>query len=331
MTEIRVSRTAFAALLLAGALALASAVSAAALAQGTPVPQAGVFTLQNQGSCVLGQTGPNQTIMGTKYALVSAGMIRSWCSKEPVRLCDARTGSVATGGQACPPGSSTLVTPKPVDQTPIPPRPQLSEAEQQLADLRQAIAEARSGRDEPAVGIVSEYTGDVSLVLPTGRTVSLPQGMGSIGLTDANGDQLALPQGTAIVTSNNGAASLLFADNTVFSISKSTRLNVDEFYYEDDGSGSSFFSMLQGVFVYTSGLIGKNDPENVNITFPGGAGGIRGTKFEVKVNADKSGHVKLFEGLFDYTPKGGGKMVSLKAGQMITFDKRGKPSSPKKF
>src|ERR1035437_10263713 len=55
-------------------------------------------------------------------------------------------------------------------------------------------------------------------------------------------------------------------------------MSVDQFvYHSADHSGSSFFSMLQGVFVYTSGLIGKSDPGSVNIETPVGSIGIRGT------------------------------------------------------
>lgn len=85
-------------------------------------------------------------------------------------------------------------------------------------------------------------------------------------------------QGDVIETTKSGAVNIEFADNTTFAISESARMSVDQFIYDSaHQSGTSFFSMLQGVFVYTSGLIGKADPGNVNIDTPVGQIGIRGT------------------------------------------------------
>lgn len=85
-------------------------------------------------------------------------------------------------------------------------------------------------------------------------------------------------QGDVIQTGDKGAVNILFADNTTFAISQNARLSVDQFSYDADShEGSSFFSMLQGMFVYTSGLIGKEDPASVNINTPVGSIGIRGT------------------------------------------------------
>jgi len=85
-------------------------------------------------------------------------------------------------------------------------------------------------------------------------------------------------QGDVIETSKTGAVNIQFADNTTFAISESARMSVDQFvYHSAEHTGSSFFSMLQGVFVYTSGIIGKTDPGSVNIETPVGSIGIRGT------------------------------------------------------
>ncbi|MBU6475428.1 MAG: hypothetical protein KGQ70_05645, partial [Alphaproteobacteria bacterium] len=85
-------------------------------------------------------------------------------------------------------------------------------------------------------------------------------------------------QGDIVQTSKTGALNILFSDHTTFAVSESARLSIDKYVYHSDAhTGSTFFSMLQGMFVYTSGLIGKTQPGNVNIETPVGSIGIRGT------------------------------------------------------
>src|SRR3990172_5656582 len=89
-----------------------------------------------------------------------------------------------------------------------------------------------------------------------------------------------LYQGDVVETAKTGAVNIIFADNTAFAVSENARMAIDKFTYDAaHQDGASFFSMLQGMFVYTSGLIGKDDPGNVNIDTPVGTIGIRGTAF----------------------------------------------------
>ena len=53
------------------------------------------------------------------------------------------------------------------------------------------------------------------------------------------------------------------------------------------------FSVLKGVFVFTSGLIGREDPDDVNIDTPSGSIGIRGTIIAGDTN---SGEITVVEG-----------------------------------
>ena len=62
-----------------------------------------------------------------------------------------------------------------------------------------------------------------------------------------------------------------------FSISQNAILKIDEYVYDPNpDSGDNNFSMLRSLFVYTSGLLGHDDPDNVTIHQPGGTLGIRG-------------------------------------------------------
>jgi hypothetical protein len=116
---------------------------------------------------------------------------------------------------------------------------------------------------------------------PAGKITSV---VGEAQITRADGTHVTATvgtpvyQGDVIETSKSGAVNILFTDNTTFAVSESARMSIDQFvYHAADHTGSSFFSMLQGVFVYTSGLIGKSDPGSVSIETPVGSIGIRGT------------------------------------------------------
>lgn len=126
--------------------------------------------------------------------------------------------------------------------------------------------------DASAVGQITEIVGDVMITRADGTEVIAEVGT-------------VIQQGDVIETSADGAANILFADNTSFAVSEDARLSVDEFKYDSDAQeGSSFFSMLKGAFVYTSGMIGKDDPGNVNIETPTGSIGIRGTVVMGKID-----------------------------------------------
>ena len=123
----------------------------------------------------------------------------------------------------------------------------------------------QTATDASPAGKITDISGDAVIVRADGTRV--PATTGTL-----------IYAGDVIETSADGAVNILFADNTTFAISESARLSVDDFTFNaETESGSSFFSLLQGMFVYTSGLIGKNDPASVGIETPVGSIGIRGT------------------------------------------------------
>ena len=124
---------------------------------------------------------------------------------------------------------------------------------------------ANTANDATPVGKITEIVGEVTITHADGTKVKATLGS-------------PIYEGDIIETSAKGGVNILFSDNTTFSISESARLSVDEFTFNAaDNEGTSFFSMLQGLFVYTSGLIGKEDPGQVSINTPVGSIGIRGT------------------------------------------------------
>lgn len=135
-----------------------------------------------------------------------------------------------------------------------------------------AAATAPAASDAAPVGKVTQVVGSCTIVHADGTHAKIVPG-------------LAVHQGDVVQTSAKGAVDILFSDNTTFAVSENARLSIDEYTYNSSShEGSSFFSLLQGVFVYTSGLIGKHDAGAVNIETPVGSIGIRGTVIAGDIN-----------------------------------------------
>ena len=150
--------------------------------------------------------------------------------------------------------------------------PDMVEAFAQSVHDGQYANNASSLSDVSAIGQISEMIGHVMVTRADGSEIMAEPG-------------LVIHQVDVIETSGDGAANIVFADNTSFAISEDAKLSVDEFVYNSsEQEGSSFFSMLKGAFVYTSGIIGKDDPGNVNIETPAGSIGIRGTVVAGKID-----------------------------------------------
>ena len=97
---------------------------------------------------------------------------------------------------------------------------------------------------------------------------TITQVIGAATITHADGSVTPVVAGSPIAagdvleTSADGAIETLFADGTSFVMSENARITVDQLLYNaSTNDGSSLFSVLQGVFVWTSGLIGKSDPD----------------------------------------------------------------------
>lgn len=81
-----------------------------------------------------------------------------------------------------------------------------------------------------------------------------------------------------ITTGPDAKIRITFDDNTELTLGPDTVIDVDEYLYDpDDAEDPNFkLSILRGTFMFTSGLIKK---DNVKIDIPHGSIGIRGTKF----------------------------------------------------
>lgn len=82
----------------------------------------------------------------------------------------------------------------------------------------------------------------------------------------------------------DGEVRILFVDETKVTISKYSTLIIDEFVYDNNTKkGKVNLKASFGTLRYTSGLIAKNNRENIRITTPTASVSVRGTDFEVVV------------------------------------------------
>lgn len=82
----------------------------------------------------------------------------------------------------------------------------------------------------------------------------------------------------------DGEVRILFVDETKVTISKYSTLIIDEFIYDNNTKkGKVNLKASFGTLRYTSGLIAKNNRENIKITTPTASVSVRGTDFEVVV------------------------------------------------
>lgn len=135
--------------------------------------------------------------------------------------------------------------------------------------------------DVSPVGAVQEVSGEATVIRADGSSESI-----SIGTP--------IFQGDVVETSAEGAVNIVFIDETSFAVSEDARLAIDEYVFDPATSaGTQNFSVLKGVFVFTSGLIGREDPDDVEIDTPIGSIGIRGTIIAGNVD---DGEITVVEG-----------------------------------
>ena len=154
-----------------------------------------------------------------------------------------------------------------------------------------------------AIGKVATLDGAVSATRSDGTVVSLS--------VDA-----PVYQGDVLVTEASGAVGLVFNDDTTFALGENARMVLDELIYDpDSGEGSSLFSVIEGTFVFVSGEIAANDPEQMTIRTPVATIGIRGTKCAGKAGLE--GDNNLFVLLPNPDGTVGSIVVATEAGTLI--------------
>jgi hypothetical protein len=152
--------------------------------------------------------------------------------------------------------------------------------------------------NDAQIGEITEVTGAAKIIRTDGSEETVTLGT-------------EIFQGDIVETADAGAVNITFIDESSFAVSNDARIQMDEFVFDPaTESGSQDFSVMQGVFMYTSGLIGRENPDSVEIDTPVGSIGIRGTIIGGNINPNGVSQVSVIEGAIVVRNNGGEQLLT---------------------
>lgn len=118
-------------------------------------------------------------------------------------------------------------------------------------------------------GMVKRVSGSVSLERGDSR---LPVSAGTL-----------LRAGDRIVTGATGGVGIVLADDTMVTAGPGSRVELADVKFDSTThEGNIVIRLLRGALHFVTGLVGKQNPENVKIETPTAVMGVRGTEFIVQ-------------------------------------------------
>ncbi len=91
-----------------------------------------------------------------------------------------------------------------------------------------------------------------------------------------------------LVTGEDGAVGITFADNSLLSIGPNSALAIDRYVFDSTTHSGQFDSTLsKGTLSAISGTIVTQSPEAMRVRTPSAIMGVRGTEFAVRVDEPK--------------------------------------------
>ncbi len=154
-------------------------------------------------------------------------------------------------------------------------------------------AQAGTAAGAQPIGQVGDMVGQATAVRADGTRVSLEKG-----------DPVF--QGDIVETGGtDSAVRMVFLDKTEFALGADAKLALDELVFNPaTQSGSAQFSILKGVFVFSSGEIAKTDNTDMTVATPVGTIGIRGTEVAGRVD-EGGGQFTVIDGAIEVTTQAG--------------------------
>ena len=172
------------------------------------------------------------------------------------------------------------------------------------------------------VNQVAEAAVSASAVLTVYQPVtSVQPGSGTFG--PATTGTLVHP-GDSIQTDTKGRASIALPDGSITRLAGDTQTRLDSAHFSRDGTlhDARFFQQVGRTLNHVQHLVSG---ATFQVAGQSAVASVRGTLFEVLVNADGSMTVKLFDGTLDFDGK---NHVHLTAGQQATADPQGNIGDP---
>ncbi len=192
-------------------------------------------------------------------------------------------------------------------------------------------ARAQNPADQPAAG---QDAGDVGQVATLKGTASVTRGNPATTVALQAKDPIF--KHDILATDVNSTLGITFDDRTTFSLSANTRIVVDEFIYQEGGSGNAAtFNVAVGTAAFVASLVAKTGDMRINTPSttlgirgttgvvdvpPGGTGAAAGAgESRIKLYPDTDGHV----GQIDVFNRQGGRLGTLTEGASAFAIQRG--------
>ncbi|HVY05049.1 MAG TPA: FecR family protein [Burkholderiales bacterium] len=122
--------------------------------------------------------------------------------------------------------------------------------------------------------------------------------IGNVTATGAGGQSRPIGKGAPIeqgdtINTNGGRAQLRFTDGAYVSLQPESQFRIDQYRYEgkQDGSEKGFFSLLKGGLRTITGLVGRTNKGNYQVTTSVATIGIRGTEYTIEYGHSVTGTV----------------------------------------
>src|SRR5882724_2942179 len=122
--------------------------------------------------------------------------------------------------------------------------------------------------------------------------------VGNVTAMGPNGQSRALGKGAQIeqgdtVNTNVGRAQLRFTDGAYVSLQPESQFRIDQYRYDgkQDGNEKGFFSLLKGGLRTITGLVGRSNKQNYQVTTSVATIGIRGTEYTIQYGNSVTGTV----------------------------------------
>ena len=122
--------------------------------------------------------------------------------------------------------------------------------------------------------------------------------IGNVQVVSVNGQARPASKGVTVGTGDTidtrgGRAQLRFSDGAYVSLQPESKFRIDDYRYEgrQDGNERGFFSLLSGGMRTITGLVGRTNKRNYQVTTSVATIGIRGTEYKLAYTGSISGMV----------------------------------------